>query len=74
MVISKITNAKIDNEVVNKEFKQNLQIPITFESDINLALFMFDSYLMGFILIFIISLTIYFMYKTQDLLKLKLGY
>ncbi len=38
MVISKITNAKIDNEVVNKEFKQNLQIPITFESDINAIL------------------------------------
>ena len=38
MVISKITNAKIDNEIVNKEFKQNLQIPITFESDINAIL------------------------------------
>lgn len=38
MVISKITNAKIDNEVVNNEFKQNLQIPVTFESDINAIL------------------------------------
>jgi hypothetical protein len=38
MIISKITNAKIDNEIVNKEFKQNLQIPITFDSDINAIL------------------------------------
>lgn len=38
MVISKITNAKISNEIVNKELNQTLQSPITFQSDINAIL------------------------------------
>jgi flagellar biosynthesis regulator FlaF len=38
MVISKITNAKINNEVLNKELNQTLQSPITFQSDINAIL------------------------------------
>ena len=38
MVISKVTNAKINNEVVNKELNQNLQTPITFQSDMNAIL------------------------------------
>jgi len=44
---------------------------VTFESDINLALFMLDSYIIGFILIFIFSLIFFFMYKTSNLIKLK---
>jgi len=38
MVISKIANAKINNEVVNKEFSQSLQSTISFDSDINAIL------------------------------------
>lgn len=44
---------------------------ITFETDINLALFMLDSYFIGFILIFIFSLTFFLMYKNPELIKLK---
>lgn len=38
MIISKITNAKISDEVVNKELNQTLQSPITFQSEINAIL------------------------------------
>lgn len=43
----------------------------TFETDINLALFMLNSYAIGFILIFVFALTFFFMYKTSNLIKLK---
>lgn len=38
MIVSKIVNAKINNEIVNKEFNQTLQAPISFQSDINAIL------------------------------------
>ena len=38
MIISKINNAKINNEVVNKEFNQALVSSINFQSDINAIL------------------------------------
>lgn len=38
MIISKIANAKVNNEVVNKEFSQSLQSTISFDSDINAIL------------------------------------
>jgi oligosaccharide repeat unit polymerase len=44
---------------------------ITFESDINLGLFMLNSYILGFILVFIIAIFIFFMYKNTKLLKFK---
>src|SRR5690606_18746327 len=39
MIVSKISNAKVNNEVVNKEFNQKLQTAIAFQSDINALLF-----------------------------------
>ena len=38
MIVSKITNAKVNNDVVNKEFSQTIQTPISFQSDINAIL------------------------------------
>ncbi len=38
MIVSKITNAKINNDIVNKEFNQTIQTPISFQSDINAIL------------------------------------
>ena len=38
MIVSKITNAKVNNDVVNKEFSQTIQSPISFQSDINAIL------------------------------------
>ena len=38
MIISKITNAKVNNDVINKDFNQSLTSPITFQSDINAIL------------------------------------
>lgn len=38
MIISKITNAKVNNDVINKDFNQSLTSPITFQSVINAIL------------------------------------
>ena len=39
MIVSKISNGKIDNEVMNKEFNQTLTAPISFNSEMNALLF-----------------------------------
>jgi hypothetical protein len=39
MIVSKITNAKINNQVINKEFDQTFTSPISFHSDINALLY-----------------------------------
>ncbi len=39
MIVSKISNGKIDNEVINKEFNQAIVSPISFNSEINALLF-----------------------------------
>lgn len=39
MIVSKISNGKIDNEVMNKEFNQTLASPISFNSEMNALLF-----------------------------------
>ena len=38
MIVSKISNGKVNNEVVNEEFNQKLQTGITFQSEINTLL------------------------------------
>ncbi|QKF67909.1 hypothetical protein AVENP_2383 [Arcobacter venerupis] len=39
MIVLKIINAKINNEVINKEFNQTFTSPISFHSDINALLY-----------------------------------
>ena len=39
MIVSKISNGKIDNDVINKEFNQAIVSPISFNSEINALLF-----------------------------------
>lgn len=39
MIVSKISNGKIDNEVMNKEFNQTLASPISFNSEMNALYF-----------------------------------
>lgn len=38
MIVSSITNGKVNNDIVNQEFKQNLSIPITFKTRTNAIL------------------------------------